>query len=95
MKKETENKSKVLSNIRENWKFFVLIFLIGVAYADSKAFLKDFTNLSDRVDKKIQVQNEIREDIMQLLIQQAVEKETAKYTDYRIKQLEKNNSDGR
>lgn len=83
-----ENKSKALSNIRENWKFFVLIFLIGVAYADSKGFMKDFANLSDRVDKKIQVQNSIINDVTELKIQQAVEQALEKQIEYRLEQLE-------
>ena len=86
-----EVKDKTLSNIRENWKFFVLIFLIGMAYAEQKGRDKDFTNLSNRVDKKIQLLNHLEKEVKQLEKDAAITMEKETLVLYRIDKLENNN----
>ena len=83
-----EIKDKTLSSIRENWKFFVLIFLIGMAYAEQKGRDTRFENLTSRVDKKIKVLYEIKLDVLELNKKSAVEGEAEKHILYRIKNLE-------
>jgi len=83
-----EIKDRTLSSIRDNWKFFVLIFLIGMAYAEQKSRATSFHNLSDRVDKKIRVLYDIKLEVLQLNKKSAVEEETEKHLLYRIKSIE-------
>jgi len=77
-----------LGNIRENWKFFVLIFLIGMAYADQKARDKEFYNLNARVEKKIKILNEVKQDVVELNKKSEVEAEREKFVLHRLKILE-------
>lgn len=83
---ESKRESKLLTDVKSNWKFFVIIFLIGVAYAENKAFLNNFINLSTRVDKKIKLQNDMNSDIIELRIKQAVDDEHERFIEYLIKE---------
>ncbi len=67
------SESKLLTNVRENWKFFVLIFLIGVAYSDQKTQRDKFNTLERRVQNKIEIQNELKESIKELELKNAFE----------------------
>ena len=67
------SESKLLGDIKSNWKFLVLIFLIGVAYSDQKTQRDKFNNLEQRVQKKIKIQNDLKEDIKELQLKNAFE----------------------
>ena len=89
MSLEIENKDKTLSSIRDNWKFFVLIFLVGMAYNDSETHKQKFKTLEDRVDKKIRVIYQNVSGIKKIERVQVVDQEKEKLVLYRLNEIEK------
>ena len=82
------SKDNLLSNIRDNWKFFVVIFLMGMAYSENESQKQKFNNLSERVDKKIQVIYENSKEIRALEFNQIKLQGEEKMVLYRLKKLE-------
>ena len=60
------NKEDPFSGIKNNWRFIVLIFLVGGAYFQFSQMQKDIETLNLRLDKKIKILNQNDDRIHEL-----------------------------